>query len=134
MRVVVDTNVLISSFLGGNPRRIIDLWKYGKVTLCLTNAIIEEYIGVLKRMDFIGAREIDELLFLFRKQYAIVYSASARPLRVCKDPDDDKFIEAAVELNAAVVISGDDHLKSLREYAGIMVLSPGDFIKRFPSP
>ena len=134
MRVVVDTNVLVSSFPGGNPRRIIDLWKKGKITLCLTNAIIEEYVGVLKRMGFIGVREIDELLFLFRKQYGCVYSASARPLRVCKDPDDNKFVEAAVELNATVVISGDDHLKSLKEYAGIMILSPQDFIKQFPSP
>ena len=36
MRVVVDTNVLISSFFGGNPKKVIDLWKAGDITLCLS--------------------------------------------------------------------------------------------------
>ena len=50
MRVVIDTNVFISSFFGGNPRKIIDLWRKEKITLCLSGDILEEYTKVLKRI------------------------------------------------------------------------------------
>ena len=50
MRIVLDTNVFISSFFGGNPRSIIDLWKDGRLTLCLSQDIIDEYIEVLGRL------------------------------------------------------------------------------------
>ena len=43
-RVVIDTNVFVSSFFGGNPREVINLWKEGKIVLCLTKAIVQEYI------------------------------------------------------------------------------------------
>ncbi|MEW6201083.1 MAG: putative toxin-antitoxin system toxin component, PIN family, partial [bacterium] len=42
MKVVIDTNVFVSSFFGGNPRRIIDLWSKGKITLCLSKDILDE--------------------------------------------------------------------------------------------
>jgi putative PIN family toxin of toxin-antitoxin system len=51
IRVVVDTNVFISSFFGGNPRKIIDHWKSGEITLCLSKPIIDEYIEVLRRLE-----------------------------------------------------------------------------------
>jgi uncharacterized protein len=129
MRVVVDTNVFISSFLGGNPRRVIDLWKAGRITLCLTNAIIDEYVGVLKRMEFIRNEDIKALLSLFREQFNCVFLATVSPLTVCSDPDDDKFIEAAVALDAEVIISGDDHLKSLKKYMDIRIMPPKEFVK-----
>jgi uncharacterized protein len=39
MRVVVGTNIFVSSFLGGNPRKIIDLWEKGEITLCLSKDV-----------------------------------------------------------------------------------------------
>ena len=50
MRVVLDTNVFVSSFFGGNPRAVIDLWKTGSLTLCLSQDILDEYIEVLRRL------------------------------------------------------------------------------------
>ncbi|EMS79928.1 PIN domain-containing protein [Desulfotignum phosphitoxidans] len=46
LKVVVDTNVFISSFFGGIPRQITDCWKKGKITLCFSQQIIEEYIDI----------------------------------------------------------------------------------------
>ncbi len=129
MRVVVDTNVFVSSFFGGYPRRIIDLWKTGHITLCLSNAIIEEYIDVLQRMGIAGAKEFDELLLLFRNQYNCVFSNRTPALKVCIDHDDNKFIEAAVALRAEIIISGDKRLKSLKKYSGILILPPKYFIE-----
>ena len=65
IRVVVDTNVFISSFFGGNPRKVIDLWKSGEITLCLSKPIVDEYIEVLRRLELQGEKELEELLSLF---------------------------------------------------------------------
>jgi len=129
MRVVVDTNIFISSFFGGYPKRVIDLWKTGKITLCLTNAIIEEYSDVLRRME-LGMQELAELLELFKTQVNASFTARTVSLKICDDCDDDKFIEAAVSLRAKYIISGDKHLKSLAKYADILILSPRDFIEK----
>jgi hypothetical protein len=129
MRVVVDTNIFISSFFGGYPRRIIDLWKTGAITLCLTNGIIEEYVDVLRRME-LDAHELGELLDLFKKQINCCFSAKTVSLKICEDCDDDKFIEAAVSLKAKYIISGDRHLKSLAKFADILILSPREFIEK----
>ncbi len=50
MKVVIDTNIFVSSFFGGNPRKIIDLWKKGNISLCLSKDILDEYVDVLQRV------------------------------------------------------------------------------------
>jgi len=130
VRVIVDTNIFVSSFFGGHPRRIIDLWKKGLLILCLTNTIIDEYIDVLRRMGLPDDGELDELLLLFKRQYNCVFTGKTCSLNVCTDVDDNKFIEAAVTLKARFIVSGDKHLKSLIKYADIEILSPKDFLDR----
>jgi putative PIN family toxin of toxin-antitoxin system len=117
MRAVVDTNIFVSSFFGGNPRRIIDLWKTGSITLCLTKAIVEEYIDVLQRLGLQQEKELQELLALFARGFNSVFSAKTPALRVvAADPDDDKFIECAVSLKARSIVSGDKALLNVQEY------------------
>ena len=124
MRVVVDTNIFVSSFFGGNPRRIIDLWKTCAIMLCLTRAIVEEYIEVLQRLGLKQEKELQELLDLFAKGFNSVFSAKTPVLKiVVADPDDDMFIECAVALKASFIISGDKALLNVKEYMGIKVLS-----------
>ena len=129
MRVVIDTNVFISSFFGGHPRRIIDLWKTGRITMCLSSAILEEYINVLQRMGIVEGKEFDELMLLFRNQFNCIYANRTPSFKVCVDHHDDKFIEAAVALNAEIIISGDKHLKSLKKYSGILILPPKECVE-----
>jgi putative PIN family toxin of toxin-antitoxin system len=94
IRVVVDTNVFISSFFGGNPRKIIDHWKSGELTFCLSKPIIDEYIEVLRRLELQNEKEIDELLSLFAHGYNVVFTAKTPKLHIVeKDPDDNMFIE-----------------------------------------
>jgi len=132
MRVVVDTNIFVSSFFGGNPRRIIDLWKTGGITLCLTRAIVEEYIEVLQRLGLKQEKELQELLDLFAKGFNAVFTAKTPELKVvAADPDDDKFIKCAVALHACSIVSGDKALLSVREYMGIKVLNSKAFLEMF---
>ncbi len=135
MRVVVDTNVFISSFFGGNPKKIVDLWKEGRITLCLSNKIVDEYIEVLKRLGFQNTRELKELLDIFSMGFNIVFTHKTPTLDIVRDdPDDNKFIECAVELKCGYVISGDKHLKNVREYIGIKIVNPKEFLDTLFAP
>jgi putative PIN family toxin of toxin-antitoxin system len=132
IRVVVDTNVFISSFFGGNPRKIIDLWKTGRITLCLSRAIIDEYTNVLRRMGLQDERELEELLSLFAHGFHVLFTARTPNLNIVeKDPDDDKFIECAVALNSKFIISGDKALTEIEDYMGIKIKSPKQFLDEY---
>jgi len=131
-KVVVDTNVFVSSFFGGNPRKIVDLWKSDQLTLCLSRPIIDEYVGVLQRLGLKNERELSELLSLFAHGFHVLFSAKTPELHLVeKDPDDDKFIECAVALKADFVISGDKALIAIQDYMGIRIVTPKKFLDSY---
>jgi len=131
VKVVIDTNVFISSFLSpeGTPRRIIDLWKTGRVTLCLCAEILAEYVEVLSRIGLAGEPELKELLDLFKSRQCIDFVVIDNELHIVEaDPADDKFVECCIKAEAACIVSGDKHLKGLRGFKGLLILSPAEFI------
>ena len=132
MRVVVDTNIFVSSFFGGNPRRIIDLWIEGGITICLSKDILDEYVDILLRMGLDKGKELDELLNLFSHGFNSLFTANPTCINIISDDsDDNKFIECAVGLDADHIISGDKHLPYLREYCGIKISSPRNFLNTY---
>jgi len=132
MKVVIDTNVFVSSFFGGNPRKIVEFWKRGKIILCLSKHILEEYVDVLQRIGLKEENEIEELLSLFAKGVNIVFTTKTPKIKAVKDdPDDDKFIECAVALRAEIIITGDKALGTMGEYMGIKILTPLEFLKTY---
>lgn len=131
MRVVIDTNVFVSSFFGGNPRKIIDLWKRGQVTLCLSGAVLDEYLEVLRRFA-LPEGDLESLLSLFAKGVHILFTTKVPSLRVVKqDPDDDKFVACAVALDAEAVITGDRALRAVGRYQEITIVTPEQFLRRY---
>jgi len=132
IKVVIDTNVFVSSFFGGNPKRIIDLWKNEEVVLCLSKDVLDEYVDVLQRVGLKDEEEIAELLSLFAEGFNILFTTRTPRIKaVEEDPEDDKFIECAVALKAEVIITGDKALQRLREYMGIRILTPQEFLKTY---
>ena len=132
IRVVVDTNVFVSSFFGGNPRKIVDLWKSGQLTLCLSRPIIDEYIEILQRLGLKNERELSELLSLFAHGFHVLFSAKTPELHLVEEaPDNDKFIEGAVALKAGFIISGDKALIAIQDYMGIRIISPKAFLDNY---
>jgi len=132
LRVVVDTNVFVSSFFGCNPRRIIDLWIEGGITICLSKDILDEYVDILLRMGLDKGKELDELLNLFSHGFNSLFTANPTCINIISDDsDDNKFIECAVGLDADHIISGDKHLPYLREYCGIKISSPRNFLNTY---
>lgn len=132
LKVVIDTNVFISSFFGGIPREIINYWKNGKITLCLFQKIIEEYIEVLNKLGLKDKNEIQNLIKLFAESYNSIFTAKTPSLKVVEeDPDDNKFIECAVALDSKIIISGDKHLKNIKKYIDIEIVSPKEFVEMY---
>ncbi len=110
MRIVVDTNVLISGvFFGGFPRKILSSIVNGKITACATSEIINEYEEIVQEMiDRKQGRINRTILIPLIKTMEIIEPYSH--IEICRDPDDDKFLECAKDSHALYIVSGDKDL------------------------
>ena len=129
MRVVLDTNVVMSGmFFGGPPGTILTAWKSGAITLSASPDVIEEYVAT---GEVLAARyptvDLEPLVALIVRN-AEIRQCPPLPEQVCADPDDDKFLACALATNAECVISGDKALQRVSGYRGITVLSPRQFV------
>lgn len=134
IRVVLDTNIITSATIlaEGHSSQVLDLWEKKKIEVVLSPPILEEIEDVLNRPRIVKqqwmTREEVQLL-LGRLRRSSIITPAALDLRVVQDdPDDDKFIVAALEGDADYIASGDPHLKRLKEYRGIKILSPAEFL------
>ena len=133
MRVVVDTNIIVSGYLGGALEAIIVAWKSGKFTLVVSNAITDEYHEVLKRPKFkIERAELDDFSALLLDKAEFV-SPLETISAIVADPADNKFLEAAITGKVNLIVSGDNHLLELKTYGEIPIITARDFITRLKS-
>ena len=129
MKIVIDTSIFVASLWEGKSREVVELWKKGEITLCVSKAILKEYLYIIPRFNMLK-KEARELLSLFEARKNIEMISSSKKLRIIKeDPADNKFLECAVEAGAEYIISADKHLRDIEEYEGIKILSSGSFIK-----
>ena len=132
MKVVVDTNVLMSGiFWGGVPGKILDLWSERRFSLVISESIFNEYkrvAGILEsKYQFKSANKILDII--------AIGSAFVDPKGVkhphCDDPDDDQFLAAAVYSHAKYIVSGDKALLRVAKYPGGTVVTAQSFIELF---
>jgi uncharacterized protein len=127
-RVVVDTNVFVSSFFGGSPRAIIDCWRRGEITLCISRDLVDEYVEVLTRLG-LPLDHLHELLDLLASGYNLVFTAKTDALQVVKsDPADNMLFECAVALEAEFIVTGDKAVRQVGRYMNIKVVTPAEFL------
>lgn len=129
MKIVLDTNVLVSGiFFSGPPADILRAWSRGKFRLVLSPEILDEYTRVsaelADKFPDIDIRRILDLVVVRSE----VCSPAALPQQVCEDPHDDKFFAAALDSRAKIIISGDKHLLRVSGYQGVSVLTPRQFL------
>ena len=131
MKVVIDTNVFVSSVFGGLPRKVVELWFDGRITLCISEPIVTEYQRVLREIGAVSEAEERALIEAFASGEGVLYTADPPAIEgVSSDPDDDKFLECALELEAGSVVSGDSDLLKLGFYMGIPILTPREFLEQ----
>lgn len=136
MRIVLDTNVVVSIYLaarGGTIADLLDAWQNGAFDLVVSQPILDEYRRVLNyphlsRMHGRGADQIDADLARIQRTSLVV--REWQPMVVIeRDPSDDKFLECAIAGEAEVIVSGDDHLLALNDFRGIRILRPAAFVE-----
>ena len=134
MKVVLDTNIVVSSYLVpvGPPAQILALWRSGALDLLVSEPILQEYERILSSMRIaqrhrMTPAEIAEDMDGFR-EYAML-AEPRESLRVVEgDADDDKLFECAVAGGASYIVSRDEQVLAVREYRGIRVVSPEAFL------
>ena len=129
LKVVIDTNIFISGVLveGGNPSIIIKSWKRTqKYQLFVTEEIIQETLRVMQRLN-VNPDIIADWDKVIRKN-AISVVPTRKIEAIKEDPSDNKFLECAIESSADYIVSGDNHLKGLKEFKGIKIVSAKEFL------
>ena len=134
MRVVLDTNVLVSALLfAGTSSELVPLWQRGALTILLSRPILDEYLRVLSYPKFdLSEEEIKGLIQEELLPYVEVVNPRRRLRVVKRDPSDDKFLECALTGKSRVVISGDKDLLSIGRYRQIRIQSPAQFLADNP--
>ena len=131
-RVVFDTNVLISALLSttSTPARALEAAITGEQLLA-TSATLRELMAKLlsAKFDRYVSRELRDAL-LFRLAPLVEVVEVAQEIRVSRDPNDDKFLEAALNGRADVLVTGDRDLLDLHPFRGIEILTPADYLAR----
>lgn len=126
MRVLLDTNVLVSAILfGGLPRRLLDLALRGDLDLVTSVALFDELEDVL-RDRFAFERAAARATRAELEAVADLAAPTTVPA-VSRDPDDDVVLATAVVGAADVVVTGDRDLLVLGSHAGIPVWTPRQF-------
>ena len=132
---VLDTNVFVSGLISpqGYPAAILKALRSGQFTLLSSPPVNEEIIEVLNRPHIrdrygLGDRIFDVSFILWEVAELVIHLPD---VKVCSDPDDDKFLATAVGGKADYLVTGDvGDLLRLREFQGIAVVSPREFISR----
>jgi putative PIN family toxin of toxin-antitoxin system len=134
MRAVLDTNVIVSASLirNGNEDRVLRAWLRGAFDLVLSPEILEE-MGRALFYERIRERrwmpDPDVVEFLEALAAASVLVPGRRRVRASRDPDDDKFLAAALEARASFVVSGDRDLLAIRRFRSVRIVSPATFLR-----
>ena len=132
IKIVLDTNILISAILfGGNPRKILSLIIDKKIQGFISPFIIFELKEVLRKKFNFSLEILEELEELIKEKFIIVYPK--KNINLIKEVLADNIIlECAIETKADFLISGDTkHILKLKKINKTKIVSANEFLKRF---
>ena len=132
MKVVFDTNVVASaSFWRGTPFDCLATWAKGRCVAVVSSPLLAEYHETVEelRLDYPG-RKCVEWVAALTETAELVFPVE-RAHGATPDPDDEMILECALAAEADLIVSGDKkHLLALRQYQGIPIVSPAEFLRR----
>ena len=131
MKVVIDTNVVVSAlFFGGRPRRVMEAVLDGLVGMVATPEMLQEYLELFERMAAKGKEPLDGVDLGTILSGTEVIDPVSR-VSICRDSDDDKFIGCAIDAGASFIVTGDRDILDLDSYEGIEMIAAAEFCDRF---
>lgn len=136
MRVVIDTNVIVSGFLfGGTPAEVLKLAASGEIAACFTDETVKEAYRTFKKSDLDEYKKrledpVEVMLDRLVRESFRFPTPTDIPLLITQDPSDNHFLACALTAQAEYIVSGDKHLLKLKSFAGIPIVAPRQFLKR----
>lgn len=132
MRVVLDTNVLVSGiFFKGPPMRILAAWAVKKFELIASLEILAEYRRVGVRLGHRYPHADAEALLDFVIRETRIVEPGPVPASACDDPDDLMFLACAIAGHAKAIVTGDRALLRASGFRDIAVLTPREFLRQY---
>ena len=137
LRVVLDTNVFVSSLLVkvGVPAQVMDVWRDPRYVLVISPAIIAEMRSTLnypriRRKYRITDEDVEGLVALLQHDALLVPGEANTAGAIPADPTDEKILACALDGQADLIVSGNLHLLDLEQYQGIPILNARQFLER----
>ncbi|MBR5368270.1 MAG: putative toxin-antitoxin system toxin component, PIN family [Lachnospiraceae bacterium] len=131
MRIVIDTNVVASAiFFGGRPRDLMEKLLLQRFEAYASPDIINEYKETIEELcDRYPQRPENIPLTTILSSMKMIQPTTH--IEVCRDPDDNKFIECAHDAKCLYIVSGDKDLLSLKSYREIEIVTVSDFLSKY---
>jgi len=129
MRVVIDTNILLSGLIrpGGAPGAIVRALREGRLVPVLSRPMLEEIGAVLSRPWLLVKYGLDAADLETVLRFLVTRGELVEPrieIRRCRDPRDDMFLEAAVSASADRLVTGDKDLLDMGSVEGVPIVTP----------
>jgi putative PIN family toxin of toxin-antitoxin system len=133
VRIVIDTNVLISAIVWtGKPKQVLNHARRQKITFVTSYQLLDELRQILIRQDkpfHLQDNEADRVVEALRGFAEVVESHSE--ITVCHDEMDNRVIACAIDGKAEYIITGDLHLLGLGSYKSVKIMTVADFLSHF---
>jgi len=124
LRVVLDTNVLVSAIISdGKPRELLRRGISKEFCIVTSDLILRELSSVIRRPKFRTNEDEIHRIILALIQAAEVVEVVSRFSLVDEDPKDDMVVETAYDGKATFIVSGDSHLLTIEDFRGIKIVS-----------
>jgi len=128
-KVVIDTNIFVSGFgWNGKPEEVLKLIKDSQIVNYSSTEIFEE----IRRVVSYPKLRFPEPLQIKILEFVLFYSEFVEPQKriftVTEDPDDNKFLECAIEAKVDYIISGDPHLLDMKKIKTVKIVTASEFL------
>ncbi len=134
IRVIIDTNIWISSLIGRQLVTLRELLSYPSIELVITEQLLQEILLVAQRPKFskyFRSEDIEQLR-LWIEHNMVNIPLGRIPAR-CRDPKDDYLLELAIQAKAIYLVSGDNDLLELGSIEGCQIMTVQQFEKEIIS-
>lgn len=127
LRIVVDTNVLVSGIVfGGIPSQILQSILLEQIQAVSSRVLLAELAEVLTKKIKYTAKRIEQVIDQLGGLVEIVQPGKI--IKVCRDPEDNRVLEAAVAGDCGYVVTGDKDLLVLKKYKSVRILTPVELV------
>ena len=131
MKIVIDTNVIaVAIFFGGRPKELVEHLVYRRVDAYASTEIISEYRETIEELSERYPNRpnnipLTDILFAMKMVEPTTH------VDICRDPDDNKFIDCAIDGGCIYIVSGDKDLLSLESYGDIEIVTVSEFLTKY---